>query len=263
MTRFSFKYLIIVLVIVVGSVFLNKYLFKNVSVFYPKFLTNFGSYLFTKTENFGSLVKNIKNFYHLASENDKLKQRLGTDLNLKAKIENLENENEFLRRSVRISQRLDYSVVDADIFNLNLSPTGYNVLLNKGIRDDISEGDIVITPEGILIGKIKIVEQGFSKVLFVSDPEFKITVKILGLETSGIARGALNSGMYLDFIIQEDEIKEQDILVSSGSDLFPPALIIGSVDHIENNPTQTFKKVRIRPAVKEVKLGKVLVIKIK
>ena len=79
--------------------------------------------------------------------------------------------------------------------------------------------------------------------------------------TSGIARGALNEGMYLDFVVQEDEIKEEDMLMSTGNDLFPPALIIGSVDHIEANATQMFKKVRIRPAIKDVQLGRVLVIK--
>ena len=51
------------------------------------------------------------------------------------------------------------------------------------------------------------------------------------------------------------------MLMSTGNDLFPPALIIGSVDHIEANATQMFKKVRIRPAIKDVQLGRVLVIK--
>ena len=263
MKHFPTKSGVIFLVAVIGAVFLNKYVVKDRMIFYPKTFINLSSYLFTKAENFGNFADKIKNFNHLASENDKLKQDREVVFSLKAKIDNLENENDFLRRAARISQKLDYPVIYAGIFNLNLAPAGYNVLLNKGIREGVSEGDVVVTAEGILVGKIQKVMQNFSRVLFVSDPEFKITARVIGSDTEGIARGALNDGMYLDFVVQEDEIKEEDVLISTGNDLFPSALIIGSVDYIETNATQMFKKVRIRPAIKDIQLGRVLIIKIK
>ena len=263
MKRFSIKLGVILLVAVIGAVFLNKYIVKDRLTFYPKYFINLGSYLFTRIENFGGFVKKIENFNRLANENDKLRKEQKEVLNLKAKIDNLENENDFLRRAARVSQKFDYPVVYAGIFNLNLVPTGYNVLLNKGAQDGVSEGDVVVTAEGFLVGKIQKVMRNFSRVLFVSDSEFKITVKVMSSGTAGIARGALGGGMYLDFIVQEDEIKEEDVLISTGSDLFPPALIIGSVDYIETNTTQIFKKVRIRPAIKDTQLSRVLVVKMK
>ncbi len=45
--------------------------------------------------------------------------------------------------------------------------------------------------------------------------------------------------------------------------MFPPALVIGFVDHVESRAAQMFKKVRIRSAIKDTQLGKVLVIKMK
>ncbi len=248
---------------VIGAIFFNKYVVKDRMIFYPKSFINFGSYLFTKAESFGGFVGKVENFNRLASENDKLKQDQEAVLGLKAKIDDLENENDFLRRAARISLKFDYPVVYAGIFNLNLAPAGYNVLLNKGAQDGISEGDVAVTAEGILVGKIQKVMQNFSRVLFVSDSEFKITAKVMSSGTSGIARGALNEGMYLDFVVQEDEIKEGDILISTGNDQFPPALVIGSVDNVEANAAQMFKKIRIRPAIKDIQLGRVLVIKIK
>src|SRR3989344_2470174 len=229
MKRFSIKLGVILLVAVIGAVFLNKYIVKDRLTFYPKYFINLGSYLFTRIENFGGFVKKIENFNRLANENDKLRKEQKEVLNLKAKIDNLENENDFLRRAARVSQKFDYPVVYAGIFNLNLVPTGYNVLLNKGAQDGVSEGDVVVTAEGFLVGKIQKVMRNFSRVLFVSDSEFKITVKVMSSGTAGIARGALGGGMYLDFIVQEDEIKEEDELISTGSVLFPPALIIGYV----------------------------------
>ena len=275
MKKTPIKFGVILLVAIIGAVFLNKYFIKDRLTVYPKSFINLGSNLFARMEDLGGFVGKIKNFNHLASENDKLKQDQKILNSLEAKIDDLESENDFLRRANRVSSRLDYPVVYAGIFNLNLTPTGYNVLLNKGIRDGISEGDVVITAEGILVGKIDKVLHNFSRVLFISDPEFKITAKVVGYNTftanggtpskavAGIARGALNEGMYLDFIVQEDEIKEEDTLISTGSDLFPPALIIGSINHVEINATQMFKKVRIRPAIEDVQLGRVLVVKMK
>lgn len=251
------------MVVVIGAVFLNKYVLKDRLIFYPKSFINLEVFLFSKSEKLGGFINNIENFNRLANENDQLKQDQNVVSVLKAKIDDLENENDFLRRAARVSEKFDYPIVYAGIFNLNLAPTGYNVLLNKGVQDDISEGDVVVTAEGVLVGKVDKVMQNFSRVLFISDPEFKITAKVMSSGTSGIARGALNEGMYLDFVVQEDEINEGDILVSTGNDLFPTALVIGSVDHIEANETQMFKKVRIRPAIEEIQLGRVMVIKIK
>ena len=251
----------ILLVAIIGAVFLSKYFVKDSIIYYPKSFVNFGSYMFVKMENLGGFVGDIKNFRRLADENERLKQDGRMFLDLRAKIDSLENENDFLRRSVPVSQKHDQTVVYAGIFNLNLGPEGYNVLLNKGFDEGISEGDVVVTEEGELVGKGQTVMKNFSRILFVSDPEFKITTKVLSSDTAGIARGALNDGMYLDFIVQDDEAKEEDLLVSVGSDMFPPALIVGSINHIEANPTQMFKKIRVRPAVKDVRLSRVLVIK--
>ena len=65
------------------------------------------------------------------------------------------------------------------------------------------------------------------------------------------------------FFVQGVERKKGSTLISTGDDLFPPALIVGFVDQIETNVAQIYKKVRIRPAIKDVRLGKVLVIKVK
>ena len=261
--RFPVKLGLILLAAVIGTVFFNKYGMNSKAGSYPKVVINLGSYLFSKTEIFAGFTEKIKNFNHLAGENDKLKKDQNLIIGLQAKIDSLENENDFLRRSARITEKLKNQVIYAGIFNLNLAPEGYNVLLNKGVRDGISEGDIVMTVEGVLVGKIQKVMDNFSRVLFVSDPEFKITVKVIGSVTSGITRGALSEGIYLDYIVQADEIKEGDTIVSTGNDDFATAMVVGSVDYVEISATQMFKKVRIHPAVKDVRLGRVLVVKMK
>lgn len=273
MNKLSSKSGVILLTAVIGTVFLNKYFLRDKLFFYPKPFINLRSYLFTKTEKLRGFVGKIEHFNRLASENDKLRQDNEALLSLKVKIDDLENENDFLRRATRVSQKVGYPIVEAGIFNLNLTPIGYNVLLNKGAEDGISEGDIVVTSENALVGMVQKVMHNFSRVLFISDPEFKITAKVMGSGTAtgiggaplkavaGIARGSLSEGMNLDLIVQEEQIKEGETLISSGNDIFPSALVIGFVDHVESRATQIFKKVKIRPAINDTQLGKVLVIK--
>ena len=112
-----------------------------------------------------------------------------------------------------------------------------------------------------MVGQVRQVFKNFSKILFIADPNFKINAKVAGSDTVGIARGALKDGLLFDLIVQGDQIKEGDLIVSSGNDLMPSALNIGTVSLVEVNETKIFKKVKIMPAVNKIKLGRVLIIK--
>lgn len=227
----------------------------------PGFAVNSLAYIFGKTESFRKLAENIKKFGGLASENERLAEENRGFVSRLARLDVLGQENDFLRRALDIRQETGRDVVYANVFNVNLGPDGYNVLMNKGERDGVSRDDIVITGQKELVGVVKEVSGNFSRILFIFDPEFKITARVLGLDTAGIATGAYGEGMYLDLITKDDEIKEQDVLISTGDDMFPPALVIGQVAHVELNESQVFKKVRIEPAVSGQRLGSVVVLK--
>ena len=175
--------------------------------------------------------------------------------------EDLKNENDFLRKAINIAPRFEKEVSYANIFYFQLGSDGYDVLLNKGTSDGIFDGDIIITEGGVLIGKVEKAYGDFSRALVVGDTDFSVAVKILSSDTVGVARGVLAQGMYLDLIVQSDLVKEGDIVVSSGMDLVPPALVVGTVSYVETNEIDLFKKVKIRPAMGEVKIGRVLIIR--
>ena len=134
-------------------------------------------------------------------------------------------------------------------------------LINRGQNVGISEGMVVTTEEGILIGKISEVKDYYSKVMTVRDDNFKITARTQESNVSGIAEGALINGMYLKLVIQSENIKEGELLVSSGDDFFPPALIIGKIQNIESSQGDTFKIVRVKPMFESLSFSRVVIIK--
>jgi len=223
------------------------------------------SYLFSRMESAGwrsgFFFRGLVRFRNVVSENENLtKENFGL-LSQFANYEDLENENEFLRKVLDISPRFNNKIAYSNIYQFQLGLDGYDVLLNKGTGNGIAEGDIIITEEGVLVGRIEKAYENFSRALVVSDTDFSVTAKVLDSDTAGIARGVLAQGLYFDLIIQSDPIKEGDIVVSSGMDLVPPALIVGTVSHVETKDTDLFKKVKIKPAMGDVKIGRVLIIR--
>ena len=203
----------------------------------------------------------VGEWHDLASQNRELTDRLQQNLVDKAALESLKNENDLLRKSLGLSNTLNRRVVPAGIFDLSLLPDGYSALINKGSQDEVAMGEIILSSDGVLVGRVSAVFASFSKITLVTDPAFKVTVRVMGSQVSGIAHGALSDGMTLDLIVQADEIKEGDQLTSSGDDTVPAGLMVGTVSNVQTSDTQLFKKVKIRPAFEPVN-GPVLVIEL-
>lgn len=245
----------------IAVIFLNKYVFKDVSILYPGFVKNSLIFGWNKINVIKSAAGVLKSRKKLALENEELQKKNNELTHASVILDDLKNENEFLRKAVNIIPKINRDAVYGNVFNLSLTPGGYSMLINKGTADGISENAAVITEEGVLVGQVWKVFKNFSRILFVADRNFKINAKVAGSDTVGIARGALKDGLYFDLIVQEDQIREGDLVVSSGNDMFPAALIIGTVSHVEINETQIFKKVKIIPAVNKIKLGRVFMVK--
>ncbi|MBI2674290.1 MAG: rod shape-determining protein MreC [Candidatus Yanofskybacteria bacterium] len=261
MSHSPLKFFFALFAIIASLIFIDRY-------FFDRKLNNFGtvaiqrpaSYLFSIIESAGFFFRGLAGLKNAITENENLRKENLNLLSRLADYEDLKSENEFLRKTLDISPRSDNNIIYAGIYQFQLGLGGYDVLLNKGTDDGVAEGDVVITEEGILVGRIENAYTKFSRVLVVSDADFSATARVLESNTAGIARGALERGMYFDLIIQSDLIKEGDVVVSSGLDLLPPALVIGTVSHVETKDTDIFKKVKIKPAMGEIRIGRVLII---
>ena len=261
MTRSPLKPLVVLLLAAFIVFLLGNYTPLGRLRIIPGFAIDSLSYLFGKFNSFHKFTDQIHQWKSLSVQNERLMKGNNDLLAGLAKLDILEEENDFLKKALDIRQQTGKEIIYAQVFNFNFGPDGYNLLINKGAVDGVMKDEVVITGEKILVGIIDEVSENFSRVLFVSDPKFKITAKVMGGTTTGIAEGALTEGMYFDLIAKEDEIKEGDILISTGNDMFPAALIIGEVAHVEINESQTFKKVRVDPAPEIEYLSRVVVIK--
>lgn len=225
------------------------------------FIQEPSSSLFSRLSHLSSLSGKLKDIKNLIKENLALREE---NIKLLAKLSayvELEEDNLFLREVLKLPPRVTKQSIDSNVFGLNFTPEGHTLLLNKGLKDTVSEEDVVISGSGVLIGQVAEVFNSYSRILVITDPDFKIMVRTAARQISAMARGGLDDGVYLDFVYQNNEIAEEDLIITSGNDLFPAGLVVGRVKSLGPNDGNLFKKIRVEPMFRQINLDKVLILK--
>ena len=100
-----------------------------------------------------------------------------------------------------------------------------------------------------------------SKVRLLTDKDSSLAVKVGSETVSGILRGSLGLGMDLEFIPKEQEIKINDLVITSYLDTNIPAnLLVGKVEKIDSKEEDIFKKALVSPLLNYQSLYLVAVI---
>lgn len=227
------------------------------------FIREAGVYAYSRLNFIGFFASKIESQKNLIEENMRLKEENYNLLSRLAVQSDIEDQNVFLRQVLNLPVSVKLGFLEAGIFNFQFTPKGYYFSLNKGSRHGVDKGDIVITSSGILLGAAEEIFETYSVVSSVVNSEFKTTIHVLSKNISGIAKGAVGGGLELDFISQNDEVIEGDVIVTSGMDTLPPGLAVGKVVEVSSSGGDVFKKIKVEPFFKDISLGRVLIIKSK
>jgi rod shape-determining protein MreC len=95
----------------------------------------------------------------------------------------------------------------------------------------------VISDAG-LVGVVKSVTSNNAIVLLMSDPTFKVGVRIAGTQSIGVVSGQGGDSYLLQLLDTTGEIKKGDVLIARGSDgnkPFVPGVPVGVVNTVQSN----------------------------
>ena len=195
---------------------------------------------------FDETTTNIKS---LQLENNRLKaERLLTNARLQ-RYSALEAENSRLRAMFEATGRVRDRVRVAQIMSVNANPFRHSIVIDKGSRDGVYEGQAILDANGVL-GQV--LETGIfsSEGLLISDPDHALPVEVNrnGLRT--IARGTGEfDRLDLPFLPNNADIREGDILVTSGlGGSFPAGYPVAIVESVQRLPAEPFAEVSARPS---------------
>ena len=117
----------------------------------------------------------------------------------------------------------------------------------------------MITPSGV-VGRVINSSNFFSIVQLVVDSQSAVGVMLKSTRRQGILKGNGGREMELDYIDDDNELKEGDLFLSSGNDrIYPKGFPVGVITSI--GPRRgLFKAVLIRPSADLGRLEEVLCI---
>jgi rod shape-determining protein MreC len=131
------------------------------------------------------------------------------------------------------------------------------ITIDKGRSHGIETDSAVITPQGV-VGRVISAGNFFSIVQLILDTQSGVGVLVQSSRLQGIVRGMGSNELDLDYIDNDNEIKEGDEFITSGMDrIYPKGLPVGTITSIGPR-AGLFKTVRVRPAADFGRLEEVL-----
>lgn len=195
----------------------------------------------------------MKNVYQ---ENQLLKEALDDYSIVKFQNDALQNELDELKKLNEFTNiPTDYKVKKAVVTSRDIEGWNSKLLIDVGSKDDIEEGMIVITTEG-MIGKISSVSEFSSTVTLLTSENYmaQVPIMIKKKDSEDYAYGVLtkydvNTHQFVVDMLTDDEIDpEGEVLTSGTGGISPRSIVVGKVSEITVPTDRLSPQVKVTPS---------------
>ncbi len=185
----------------------------------------------------------------LRAENEELRRVEALDARALLQVEQLAEENRQLRDLAGARERAVVHSVLAEVLYETRDPYSRRLVLDKGLNQQIAAGQPVIDARG-LVGQMTRVFQFSSEMTLVTDRDIAVPVQVQRTGLRTVAFGGAGGGrMELRYLASTVDIREGDLLVTSGLDkIYPPGLPVGKILAIDRGDKNDLIKVLVEPA---------------
>lgn len=142
-------------------------------------------------------------------------------------------------------------------------PSGWfeSVIIDKGRGSGLKPNMPVVDARGV-VGRLVSVSANYGKVLLVIDQNSAVDCLVQRSREKGIVKGLSGGLCKLDYVVKAGDVVVGDVVVTSGMDrTFPKGIPVGEVVDVQDEPSEFFRKVKVRPLVDFSRIEDVLVIK--
>lgn len=183
----------------------------------------------------------ISDYDDLKTENEKLRDRVAKLEGDAAKGANAVEQLKRLRRQLNLGFADD---IPSQVARVATGPYSnfdtFRMEIDKGSDDGIAVGNPVVTRDG-LVGRVDRVSRTRAVVQLLTDPEFRLGVRLASTQTLGIGHGGGDSDRFIVQKIQTGvPVEPGEVVLTSGleNSVMPPDIPIGTVDKvtIDENP---------------------------
>jgi len=202
------------------------------------FFSPVGSF-FSDIKNFGKTKSELKD---LKKENSKLREKVIFNKDTLGQLKKLENV-------LDLAGRGKYKVVSARVIGKGSSATfSQTITIDAGSNDGVMK-DMTVIGELGLVGVVKSTTSTSAIVLLMSDPTFRIGVRVARSQSIGVLLGEGDNNYTLQLLDPSGSIEKDDVLLSLGSDNnkpFVPGVPVGYVTSVNNSSATLTQEARVQ-----------------
>lgn len=208
-------------------------------------IQRFGSDLLSPVGNFFSDVANLgrtrSKIAKLEEENKALKGQVVFNAQLQGELKQLKGVMD-------LAGKAKLTVVSARVISKGGTATfGETFVIDQGSQAGIQR-DMTVISAGGLVGVVKSTTSNSAVVLLMSDPSFRMGVRLAGSQDMGILSGQGEGRYLLEMLSATGKIAMGDVLLtrgSSGDRPFVAGIPVGTVKVVENSTGQLTKKAQV------------------
>lgn len=192
---------------------------------------------------------------------DRARRQLVQQAERLSRAEQLQAENQRLRALLALRPALQVPTIAAEVLYEASDPYSRKVVIDRGSQQGVQAGAPVINDAGVL-GQVTRVYLLSSEVTLLNDKDAAIPVLNTRSQQRGAAfGGADGAGMELRFMPANADVKQGDLLTTSGLDgVYPPGLPVARISAVERRGDSSFARVALQPVAPVDNVRHVLVL---
>ena len=173
----------------------------------------------------------VRETSNLRSENKRLREKLDAAIANKYACDIALEENKKLEHEIDVKHASPYETIIADV-KFDDSVFHHNTfLINRGKKDGVFNGMVVVSFENRLIGIITDCGTHFCRVRALTDADSNIAIRVVGSDVSGFLHGNGKTKASVGFFSDAQFIGRKDlkIITSNISGILPSGIYIGDM----------------------------------
>lgn len=250
-----FKILAAILAVMVGFMVMSIYAGGTAS-FFSQIVSMVTTPVQRFTADMSDETTNFFNRFLMASQTYDRNARLQAELNeLRGRLvdyDKIKHENDQLRQILSVKEkRPDITHEPASVISRNYTDRPNAFIIDKGSLDGVAYLNPVMTPDG-LVGYVTEVSLTSSKVVTILDVSINVGAYSSATRDIGIVTGTVelaSMGMcQIEYLPRDSQIAKGNLILTSGGEMFPKDLIIGTVEEVKTGSHGISIVATIKPA---------------
>jgi len=162
--------------------------------------------------------------------------------------------NLYLEELLEFKEKLSFQPLAARVIGKEPTYWYQTIVVDRGRKDDVLEGMIVLAPSGV-VGQVIHTGEHYSKILLANAPSSAVDAMIQKNRIRGILKGAGERGYVLHYVLKNVDVEEGDYIVTAGiGGVFPAGIPLGKVSKIHKKQRGMFQEIEVQPHVDFQKL---------